>query len=290
MAAPHLAGAIALLWSAAPSLIGDIDATRALLDGTAIDKADRQCGGTADDNNVYGEGRLDALALLNAAPDRRHRHAGRHGHRRGHRQPARRRDRDAHRRDRPQLTTGADGTYSATLPAGDYPVAVVGVRLRTQTTHGDRHRRRDHDARLRARRPRDMVTVSGTVTDGSGHGWPLYAKVTVEGPAADDYTTRATAATRSSCRPGDVHAEVEPQYPGYQPSDQAEVTVGDGQRHPTSRCRSTAPPARAPGYKFGSDGRHETFDGTTLPAGWTVVDNKGNGQVWQFDDPATAAT
>ena len=28
----------------------------------------RQCGGTADDNNVFGEGRLDALALLNAAP------------------------------------------------------------------------------------------------------------------------------------------------------------------------------------------------------------------------------
>ena len=42
--------------------------TRALLDGTAIDKADDQCGGTADDNNVFGEGRLDALALLNAAP------------------------------------------------------------------------------------------------------------------------------------------------------------------------------------------------------------------------------
>ena len=68
MAAPHLAGAVALLWSAAPALIGDIDATRALLDGTAIDKADAQCGGTADDNNVFGEGRLDALALLNAAP------------------------------------------------------------------------------------------------------------------------------------------------------------------------------------------------------------------------------
>ena len=42
--------------------------TRALLNGTAIDKADSQCGGTAADNNVYGEGRLDALALLNAAP------------------------------------------------------------------------------------------------------------------------------------------------------------------------------------------------------------------------------
>ena len=41
----------------------------------------------------------------------------------------------------------------------------------------------------------------------------------------------------------------------------------------------------APGYKFGSDGDYETFDGRTTPAGWTVVDNKGNGQVWQFTDP-----
>lgn len=66
MAAPHAAGSIALLWSADPSLIGDIAATRQLLDDTAIDAADDQCGGTADDNNVYGEGRLDALALVEA--------------------------------------------------------------------------------------------------------------------------------------------------------------------------------------------------------------------------------
>ena len=68
MAAPHVTGTIALLWSAAPSLIGQIDATRALLDDTAIDTDSAQCGGTADDNNVWGEGRLDALALVERAP------------------------------------------------------------------------------------------------------------------------------------------------------------------------------------------------------------------------------
>ncbi|WP_050761606.1 S8 family serine peptidase [Beutenbergia cavernae] len=68
MAAPHLAGAIALLWSAAPSLVGDIRGTWALLDETAVDVEDLTCGGTADDNNVWGEGKLDALALLQAAP------------------------------------------------------------------------------------------------------------------------------------------------------------------------------------------------------------------------------
>ena len=68
MAAPHVAGTVALMWSAAPALVGDIDATRALLDSTAIDIDDLTCGGTADDNNVWGEGRLDAFAAVDQAP------------------------------------------------------------------------------------------------------------------------------------------------------------------------------------------------------------------------------
>ncbi len=66
MASPHVAGAIALLWSEVPSFARNIDATRALLDDTAINVSNTSCGGTADDNNVWGEGRLDALALVTA--------------------------------------------------------------------------------------------------------------------------------------------------------------------------------------------------------------------------------
>ena len=68
MASPHVAGTIALMWSAAPTLIGDIDATRQLLDDTAIDVDNTTCGGTADDNNVFGEGRLNALAAVDQSP------------------------------------------------------------------------------------------------------------------------------------------------------------------------------------------------------------------------------
>lgn len=66
MAAPHVSGAVALLWSAVPALIGDIESTRALLDETAHDVDNTTCGGTADDNPTWGEGELDALALVNA--------------------------------------------------------------------------------------------------------------------------------------------------------------------------------------------------------------------------------
>ncbi|CAM3539708.1 carboxypeptidase regulatory-like domain-containing protein [Isoptericola cucumis] len=68
MAAPHLAGAVALLWSAAPSLVGQIEETQALLDASALDVDETTCGGTADDNNTWGEGKLDVAALLAAAP------------------------------------------------------------------------------------------------------------------------------------------------------------------------------------------------------------------------------
>jgi Subtilase family/PASTA domain len=68
MASPHVAGTVALIWSAAPVLRRNVDATRTLLDNTAIDTSDLSCGGTLDDNNVWGEGRLDAFAAVSAAP------------------------------------------------------------------------------------------------------------------------------------------------------------------------------------------------------------------------------
>ena len=68
MASPHTAAAVALLWSAAPALDGDIAATRQILDSTAIPTSDLSCGGTPEFNNVFGHGRLDAYAAVQAAP------------------------------------------------------------------------------------------------------------------------------------------------------------------------------------------------------------------------------
>ncbi|MBD5785343.1 S8 family serine peptidase [Cellulosimicrobium terreum] len=68
MATPHVAGAVALLWSESPALIGDIDGTRRLLNDGARDVDDTHCGGTADANNVWGEGKLDILGSVDLAP------------------------------------------------------------------------------------------------------------------------------------------------------------------------------------------------------------------------------
>ncbi|MEU4235690.1 S8 family serine peptidase [Actinoplanes sp. NPDC026619] len=68
MAAPHIAGAVADLWSYDPTLIGQVDETRRLLGESAVDVDDTECGGTAEVNNKYGEGRLDLVRLLELAP------------------------------------------------------------------------------------------------------------------------------------------------------------------------------------------------------------------------------
>ena len=65
MATPHIAGAMGLLWSAHPELKHQIDASRTLLDDTAVTILSTQCGPAGPPNNVYGWGRVDILAAVN---------------------------------------------------------------------------------------------------------------------------------------------------------------------------------------------------------------------------------
>jgi subtilisin family serine protease len=68
MAAPHVAGLVALLISANPALAGDVDAIEAILRETAVPRTTSQgCGGDSSTdvpNHVYGYGRIDALAPI----------------------------------------------------------------------------------------------------------------------------------------------------------------------------------------------------------------------------------
>ena len=68
MATPHVAGAIALLWSARAELQNDISSTRAVLDRAAVHILEGVCDGgpPVTPNNTYGKGRLDILAAVKA--------------------------------------------------------------------------------------------------------------------------------------------------------------------------------------------------------------------------------
>jgi len=71
MATPHVAGAVLLLWSAFPSLRGNVDGTEQLLERTArgLPTTDGCGGNTAAQipNNTYGYGRIDVLAAYRSA-------------------------------------------------------------------------------------------------------------------------------------------------------------------------------------------------------------------------------
>lgn len=66
MAGPHVVGVVALMWSANPDLIGDIDRTEQILRETArpfIGTANSDCGAS----NTAGAGLVDAYAAVQAA-------------------------------------------------------------------------------------------------------------------------------------------------------------------------------------------------------------------------------
>ncbi len=68
MAAPHVAGAVALLWSAAPAMADDIGATEFFLNNNAYHISSSSCAPPSGvPNNLYGWGRLDIYATVYAA-------------------------------------------------------------------------------------------------------------------------------------------------------------------------------------------------------------------------------
>jgi Subtilisin-like serine proteases len=64
MATPHIAGGMALLWSAIPNLQNQIDPSRAVLNNAAVHIASTQCGDAGPPNNVYGWGRVNIFAAV----------------------------------------------------------------------------------------------------------------------------------------------------------------------------------------------------------------------------------
>jgi hypothetical protein len=184
--------------------------------------------------------------------------------------------------------TDASGTYDLTVPVGSYDVKVDAFGYATATDAGVAVA---DGAKLTRNYTLDAVpsqTVSGKVTDGSGHGWPLYAKITADGVPGSVWTDPATGAYSLSLPQGhDYTLHVTANDPGYQ-SVTKTLTVGDAAGSlniavPVDRWAGTAR-----GYTQQLNGTTEPFDATDAPpTGWSVVNADGTTGGWEFDDPGS---
>ncbi|MFG2063258.1 S8 family serine peptidase [Micromonospora sp. NPDC048871] len=281
MAAPHVSGTVALMWSAAPSLRGDVTATEELLDRTARDVDATTCGGTPADNNVFGEGRLDAYAAVRDAP------RGPIGRVTGRVTDAADGDpivgatvTDGTR----SITTGPDGRYALSVSAGEITLTVsaYGYAGQTATVTVAEGGAVTRDFALTAN---PTVTVQGKVTDGSGHGWPLYARIEVAGRPGGPVFTDPVTGRYSFTVPGGTsyRLTVTARYPGYQTVTR-EVAVA-GQNVTANVAVPVEAACVAAGYtgSFSTPLLTQSFDGTTAPPGWTVTNRTASGG-WVFTD------
>jgi hypothetical protein len=179
--------------------------------------------------------------------------------------------------------TSDNGGYSFLLPVGDYTATVnafgyeegkasVSIAKDTKTTQ---------DFSLTAM---PMAKLSGKVSDGSGHGYGLYAEVKVStagfGQVADAWTDPKTGAYSISLPKGEKYTlKVISALDGYQ-SASTEVTLAGNQTQ--NFALNVASVCTAPGYAFTNSGFGEDFNGSFPPAGWKVTNAvSGSSVVWK---------
>ncbi len=178
-AVPHVAGLIALVWQAAPSLKGDIPKTIAAIKSHSVPltgQAGSNCGGnyTTGPNNDWGVGTIDAKAIVDSVAE-----GMINGTVTASGSGAPLADVTISAGDF-HTTTAADGTFSLSVTNGTYTVNAqkggwvpqtrtgIVVAVGTTTTL-------NFSLSLAG-----QATVNGVVRDGTpgGHTYPLYVKIT----------------------------------------------------------------------------------------------------------------
>ncbi|HSZ39289.1 MAG TPA: carboxypeptidase regulatory-like domain-containing protein [Trebonia sp.] len=188
-------------------------------------------------------------------------------------------------------TTDATGAYNLGVPPGSYSLSVSdygyvdGTASSVAVTDGATVTENF------ALTDEAMNTVSGTITDGSGHKWPIRAKITISGYPGGSIYSNAYNGKYSVRLPDNASYTLSvaaADLPGYETK---QVTVKVAAADVTKNIKLLVDPSvcDAPGYAYKDTGLTESFTGWTGNApqdGWTVTDNAGTGQTWRFDNVA----
>ncbi|WP_202233123.1 carboxypeptidase regulatory-like domain-containing protein [Actinacidiphila reveromycinica] len=181
-----------------------------------------------------------------------------------------------------RATADTSGAYALTLPAGTYTAAATDFGYDTARASGVTVSVGQSATTDLALTKQPTRTLSGKVTDGSGHGYPLYARITIDGyPSGAIHTDPKTGAYSVELpRDAAYTLHVASVYPGYEQSD-ATVSLGASDvRHDVPLTADRAGCA-APGYAYPAAADFE--DWSTAPrSGWAVT-GAAAGDTWQFD-------
>ena len=182
--------------------------------------------------------------------------------------------------------TNGSGFYSMALPVGSYSVTAAAYGFAPVTATGVAIIQDTTTTQDFALVPRSLATIAGTVSDGSGHAWPLYASLDI---------TATSYSTKIFTDPVTGHYSIN-LYLG----ESYTFVVNAVSAGYTSASRAVTPPpggsmenfalladgtCAAPGYQPGGPTvlLTENFDAASppaLPAGWSQVDVSGTSGAW----------
>lgn len=181
--------------------------------------------------------------------------------------------------------TGANGDYELQVRAGSYHLSASAFGYAPATRAGLRVTSGHTVTAGFALAKLPNGSLSGTVTDGSGHGWPLRARVVISGyPGGPVWSSPYSGRYSVRLPQTSYTVSVAAAYPGYRPAHFS-VKVGSGTTHDVALTVNKAA-CTAPGY--GPAGLSQDFagwTGGTPQDGWNVADGGRTGAGWRFDNP-----
>ncbi len=297
MSAPHVAGLIVLVWQAGSCLVGDYVHTETLLEETAVpipyDTGNGDEGPGFVPNHATGWGEIDAeqavIAAQNYCGDSTL--SGTVTDSVTH-QPIQDVILDVQAQIDPTndryAKSNPDGSYTLPVNSGEtFDITASKYGYYEQSiSNVDVINPGDVVTVDFSLAPKSMVTVSGTATDGSGHDYPLYARLLFdtgnfqEEVFSDPFTGAYQVGLYQDTS---YDITVTAVLDGYQPFNDMAVSFNTSTAT-RNYAITIGEYCEAPGYTI-LNGLYQSFNDEVQPSNWSVTDDAGNGVVWRFDDP-----